>query len=195
MDRTRTSESQRQGRATLVGVHVTAPGLRLRVAGPAVAAVVLGLGGHTLAGGSPPLVVVLPALLPLLVLSRFLARREMRLPSLIGLLLIGQAWVHLLASSCGHGGTVPSSSMVTAHVVAAAVVGLLLRIREARSWTAVRVSALRVLVRRQLADGATTLVVRRAVAVVVTTTADLSATAAHLARLPERRGPPLPFAA
>jgi hypothetical protein len=176
-------------------VRVAAPSLWLRVALPAVATVLLGLAGHTLSGGAPPLAVALPALLPLLVVARLLARREMALGSLVVFLLVGQGWVHLLASSCGHGSAVPDASMVGAHVAAAAAVGLLLRAHEARAWTSARVAALGRLVTRLVAHGTTTLVTHVRPVLVSIATADLSATAAHLARLPERRGPPLQLAA
>ena len=119
-----------------------------------------------------------------------MCRRELGLARIIMLLLLGQVWVHAIASLCGHAGEGSASAMVSTHALAALVAGLVLRWHEAKTWTRARGAALRSWVRALLDTLPTTpAVVGRIGRAPIAWTAPALSSWAH-PLLPDLRGPP-----
>jgi len=129
-------------RASFRGVHVTSPRTMPRAVELAATAVGLGVAGHMLGGGSVSPAVLVPAFVPLLILARFCARKELSTTVIALTLSLGQSWVHMLASLTGHGQAMNGTSMLCGHALATVVALLILRRREALAWTTTRSQAI-----------------------------------------------------
>ena len=186
----------RRGSSIRVGqgepsINVASPAPRRRALLAASTAMAIGLSGHKLAGGNIDAVAVVLAFLPVLVLARVQASRELGWWAFAGMLLLAQLVVHIGATSCSPSGMNNSLSMVLAHVCAAAVGGLALRWHEARAWAKARGLAIRLWVGalvRRLPAGIPL------VAQPATFMRELFLLVAdddRNARIPTRRGPPI----
>ncbi len=140
-------------RASVRGVHVTSPRTMPRSFELAATAVGLGVAGHVLGGASVSPAIVLPAFIPLLILARFCARKELSSTLIALTLVLGQSWVHVLASLTGHHNTSSGTSMALGHAFATAVALAILRRREALFWTKARSQAIAAYVRNVLGFG------------------------------------------
>ena len=141
-------------RAVFRGVDETLPRSLRRAVELASTAVGLGVAGHVLGGSSVSPAVLFPALIPLLILAKFCARKELS-STVIGLtLVLGQSWVHMLASLTDHGQAMNGSSMMVGHAVATVIALLILRRREAVRWTTSRSRAIAAYVVAVLSFGA-----------------------------------------
>jgi hypothetical protein len=116
----------------------------------AATAVGLGVAGHMLGGGSVSPAVLVPAFVPLLILAKFCARKELTSTLIALSLVLGQSWVHLLASLTGHHNAASGSSMFLGHAFATTVALAILRRREALTWSKARRRAIAVYVRSVL---------------------------------------------
>jgi hypothetical protein len=94
---------------------------------------VLTLAGHTAADGAVDAVGVAVTTAVSLGLARALATRTRSVPALVGILLAGQALLHVVltvatghASHGGAGGAMPASVMIVAHAAAAVVAAVLI---------------------------------------------------------------------
>ncbi len=137
-------------RASFRGVHVTSPRTMPRSVELAATAVGLGVAGHVLGGASVSPAILLPAFIPLLILARFCARKELSSTLIALTLVLGQSWVHMLASLTGHNNTSSGTSMALGHAFATAVALAILRRREALIWTKARSQAIAAYVRNVL---------------------------------------------
>ena len=129
-------------RVGMSGVRVSAPQTTRRALELALTAVGLGALGHMMGGASISPVIILPALIPVLMLARVLARRELRSGVLVAVLIAGQLWVHTLASLTGHHAATNNSSMLLGHAIATVAAVALLRRREAVRWANARRKAI-----------------------------------------------------
>ena len=105
-------------------------------------------------GGPVSPVIVLPALIPVLMLARLLAKREMRVGVIVGVLVAGQVWVHTLSSLTGHHAATNNSLMLLGHAIATVVAVALLRRREAVAWANARRKAITAYIVTLLRSGA-----------------------------------------
>ena len=141
-------------RASFRGVHVTSPRTMPRSVELAATAVGLGVAGHVLGGASVSPAILLAAFIPLLILARFCARKELSSTLIALTLVLGQSWVHMLASLTDHGQAMNGSSMMVGHAVATVIALLILRRREAVRWTTSRSRAIAAYVVAVLSFGA-----------------------------------------
>ena len=125
-------------RADFRGVRVTSPRTMPRAMELAATALGLGVAGHVVGGSAVSPVVLLPAFIPLLLLAKYCARRELNSTVILLTLVLGQVWVHMLASLTGHGQAMNGSSMLCGHAFATFIAMIILRRREAVQWTKVR---------------------------------------------------------
>jgi hypothetical protein len=148
------ARSGASSRAVFRGVDVRSPRSLGRAVELASTAVGLGVAGHVLGGSSVSPAVLLPAFIPLLILAKFCSRKELS-STVIGLtLVLGQSWVHMLASLTDHGQAMNGSSMMVGHAVATVIALLILRRREAVRWTKSRSQAIAAYVVAVLSFGA-----------------------------------------
>jgi hypothetical protein len=102
-----------------------------------------GLAGHALAGGTVDPIATAFAFVPLLMVVRVLGRRERNLAAFVALLIVGQIWVHLVGSLCGHAVHDTGATMLVGHGGAALLAAVILRRHEAGLWARARGAAVR----------------------------------------------------
>lgn len=185
--RTRARSARRR-----LNAAVAAPGPWLRAALVAVAAVALGAFGHAVvAGGAVDPLCLGLSFIPVLVLARVQASRELGLLTLTGLMLLAQVIVHVSASpSTAHHST-NAWAMLAVHVLSAVVVAAAISRTEALVWARARLQWLAGWLLRAVARSTAAAPspqwapVRRITALLPVHTPDV------LTRVPARRGPPL----
>jgi hypothetical protein len=182
---------------------------RIRVGGPAGAfsvvtpapwkraflaastAMAVGLLGHHLAGGAIDVTAMVVAFVPVLLLVRVQASRQLGWWAYTGMLLLAQVLVHVAATSCTPHGMNASPQMLLMHGCAAALAGLALHWHETRAWAASRGNAIRAWVRTLLGRIPANLPVPSLATDLVRDRLMPATPGTRVAPIPSRRGPPM----
>ncbi len=173
------------------GLRISTPKTTSRAVELALTAVGLGALGHLIVGAPVSPVIVLPALIPVLILSRVLAKRELRLGAILGVLVAGQLWVHTLASLTGRHAATNHSPMIVGHTIATVVAVAILRRREAVTWANARRKAIASYIATLLRTGVDPCPEGPRLPVVSTSTHIARPNCLVIGRSVVRRGPPL----